>query len=343
MNITTSLNARHLQTPVVSTFGPQTSADEVMRGLTLQGRRAVVTGGHAGLGLETVRALLKAGAEVIVPARRPEVAWQALEALQGLGGIEGLDRVTVAELDLRDRDSIDAFAAEVVRDPRALDILINNAGIMATPLARDAHGHEMQWSVNHLGPFRLTARLWPALVRARGARVIMLSSGAHRFAAVDLEDPNFLHRPYDKWQAYGQSKTASALFALALDHRGHEFGVSAFSVHPGSIQTGLSQHLTQQDLMQIGALDANGQLTPAFEKLSKTIPQGAATTLWCATSAQLDERGGVYCEDCNVSPLLAPSDPSLHGVMPWACDLATAEDLWRLSQRQNELVFDCRP
>jgi NAD(P)-dependent dehydrogenase (short-subunit alcohol dehydrogenase family) len=242
-------------------------------------------------------------------------------------------------LDLSDPESVDSFAGRFVAHGEPLDLLINNAGIMATPLARDAQGHEMQLSTNYLGHFRLTARLWPRLVQAGGARIVMLTSGAHRFSAVDLEDPDYRHRPYEKWQAYGQSKTAAALFALELDARGAAFGVRAFSVHPGSIQTGLSGHLAKEDFMAIGALDEDGQLKQDFAELSKTIEQGAATSVWCATSPQLIGLGGVYCEDCDIANQIPADSSSLHGVLPWACDAEQARAWWSVSERLVGLEF----
>src|SRR5713101_6694967 len=204
------------QTPINSGYGATTTAREVLGNRRLDGMTVVVTGGYAGVGLETTRALSEVGATVIVPARTPDKARAALA---------GMDRVEVESLDLFIPESIDAFAARFLASDRALNILINNAGIMAAPLARNARGIESQLATNHLGHFQLTARLWPALRKARGARVVALSSRGHRIAAFDFDDPNFERRPYDKWIAYGQSKTANALFALALDARGEPDGI----------------------------------------------------------------------------------------------------------------------
>jgi NAD(P)-dependent dehydrogenase (short-subunit alcohol dehydrogenase family) len=307
------------QEPLGSGFGATTTAQEALAGRDLTGRLALVTGGYSGLGRETTRVLAEAGATVIVPARTPQKAAAALE---------GLPRVEQDALDLQDPASIDAFADRVLDSGRPLDILITSAGIMAVPLSRDARGNESQLSTNHLGHFRLTARLWPALRRAQGARVISVSSRGHRIAAVDFDDPNFERRAYDKWVAYGQSKSANALFAVALDARGQADGVRAFSVHPGTILTDLARHLSDDELRAMGALDDEGR--PITANL-KTIEQGAATAIWCATSSDLDGRGGVYCEDVDVAAVVPPDSASGEGVRPWAIDPELAERLWALS------------
>jgi len=214
------------QAPLHSGFGPLTTAREALGPRRLDGRVAVVTGGYVGVGLETTRVLAEAGATVIVPARTAEKARSAISAI---------DRVELESLDLFDPASIDAFAKRFLASGRPIHILVNNAGVMATPLRRDARGFESQLATNHLGHFQLTARLWPALLRAGGARVVSLSSRAHVRSAVDFDDPHFERRPYDKWAAYGQSKTANALFAVALDGRGQPRGIRAFSVHPGAV------------------------------------------------------------------------------------------------------------
>jgi NAD(P)-dependent dehydrogenase (short-subunit alcohol dehydrogenase family) len=304
------------QKPIGSGFGGQTTAREVVAGRRLDGALALVTGGYAGIGLETTRALAAAGATVLVAGRTPEKARAALA---------GIDRVELDTLDLGDPASIDAFAGRFEASGRSLHILVNNAGIMATPLARDARGFESQLATNHLGHFRLTVRLWPALLRARGARVVSLSSRGHRRSAVDFDDPHFQRRPYDKWLAYGQSKTANALFAVALDMRGEPHGVRAFSVHPGAVVTDLMRHLTSDEA------------TDTVERIRgvaglKTTEQGAATSLWCATSEQLDGKGGVYCEDVDIGAAVAADSPAPGGVRPWATDRALADRLWALSE-----------
>lgn len=325
---TTTISSR--QAPLHSGFNRHTSATEALAGRNLRGKLAIVTGGYSGLGLETVRVLAAAGAAVLVPARDTA---RAKAALHGIAG------VAVAALDLLDPHSIDAFAASFLASGRTLHILINGAGVMATPLQRDARGYEAQFATNHLGHFQLTARLWPALQQARGARVVAVSSLGHRYAGVDLDDPHFLHRSYDKWRAYAQSKSANALFAVELDRRGAAHGVRAFSLHPGSILTPLARHLDQDDLRRVGALDAEGRVNPPPQSAYKKVEQGAATTVWCATSAQLDGHGGVYCEDVDIAALVA-DDAEGPGVRRWAVDSGLARQLWTLSEQMTGVIFD---
>jgi NAD(P)-dependent dehydrogenase (short-subunit alcohol dehydrogenase family) len=310
------------QAPIPSGHGAHTTARQALGDRDLRGVIAVVTGGHAGIGLETTRVLAGAGATVVVPARSPERAREATA---------GLPRIEIASIDLTDPASIDAFAAGFLATGRPLHILVNNAGIMAAPLARDTRGFESQLATNHLGHFQLTARLWPALRRAGGARVVCLTSRGHARGAVDFEDPHFERRPYDKWQAYGQSKTANALFALALDARGEAHRVRAFSVHPGGILTDLVRHLPDEELRAVLAASANANL--------KTVEQGAATSVWCATSAQLDGMGGVYCEDVDIAEAVTADAPGTSGVKPWARDPGAAERLWTLSEAWTGAAF----
>ena len=317
------------QHPIKSGFGLQTTAREALDGTDLRGKIAIVTGGYAGLGLETTRVLAEAGATVIVPARTPDKARKALA---------DIPRVQQAALDLLDPTSITAFAQSFVDSGRALDILINCEGIMATPLTRDARGYEAQFSANHLGHFQLTAHLAPALRKAGSARVVALSSRGHQFSGIDFDDPNFTRQQYDKWKAYGQSKTANALFALELDARGASHGIRVFSVHPGRIMdTDLVRHLSIEDLRAAGAVDEQGQLISSAK--SKTIAQGAATGIWCATSKQLEGMGGVYCEDSDIAPLVSADSQGDFGVKPWAADPAFAERLWTLSEELTGVRF----
>ena len=220
-------------------FGATTTAREVLGDARLDGKVAVVTGGYVGIGLETTRVLAEAGATVVVPARSLEKARAALA---------GIPRVELESVELAEPASVDAFAARFLASGRPLHLLVNNAGIMAIPFAKNSRGFELQLATNHLGHFQLTARLWPALLKANGARVVALTSRGHAFASVDLEDPNFERRPYDKWKAYGQSKSANALFALALDARGEKHGVRAFSVHPGFVATELARSVPEEEL-----------------------------------------------------------------------------------------------
>lgn len=321
-----------IQQPIHSGFTAASTAEDVIKGIDLTGRTAIVTGGYSGLGRETARVLLAAGARVIVPAR------DVVRAATALAGIEGVE---IEAMDLLDPASIDGFAAKFLGSGRPLHLLVNCAGIMAAPLERDARGYESQFATNHLGHFQLAAQLYPALVKAKGARVVSVSSWGHHYSPVVFEDPNFLHREYDPWKAYGQSKTANILFAVALDERGQGDGIRAFSLHPGSIVgTGLEKHVPRDALIKAGVIDEAGRpiLDPALNL--KTVPQGAATSVWCATSPQLSGLGGVYCENCDIALLGGTQDDdswkmgdSLRhtGVMPYAVDPQAADRLWTLS------------
>lgn len=315
------------QKPINSGYGMRTEARDAIGGRDLTGKVAIVTGGYSGLGLETAKALAGAGAIVIVPARTPE---KAAKALAGIANIEQ------AALDLADPASIDAFASGFLSRTRKLDILINNAAIMASPLMRDARGYEAQFATNHLGHFQLTARLWPALKAANGARVVSLSSIGHRICPPDLEDPNFERTEYNKWIAYGRAKSANALFAIGLDKRGRAHNVRAFAVHPGGIMTDLQRYMPDEEKRAMGWIDADGKVDERF----KTPSQGAATSVWCATNTQLEREGGVYCEDCDVARQVAPDDKGFSGVRPWAIDPVLADKLWTLSERMTGVLFD---
>jgi NAD(P)-dependent dehydrogenase (short-subunit alcohol dehydrogenase family) len=293
-------------------FNARSTAADVIEGHDLRGRTVIVTGGSAGIGLETTRALASAGARVIVPARDIEKARAAVGTL-----------ATIEPMELTDPPSIAAFADRFLKTGEPLDLLVNNAGIMAAPLTRVARNIESQFATNHVGHFELAVRLWPALRKAQAARIVSLSSLGHRRAPVDFEDWNFERRPYDRWQAYGQSKSANALFAVGANAR----GVKAFSLHPGAIWTGLSKFMTPEDIA-------------AFEKRAqnlKTVQQGAATSVWCAVSRQLDAAGGVYCEDCNIARAVPADSQELSGVRPWAIDPTLAERLWVLSEEVTGL------
>ena len=315
------------QAPLNSGFGMRSTAADVIAGIDLSGKTALVTGGYSGLGLETVRALAGAGATVIVGARRPEVAAAELA---------GIDGVTILTLDLSDPASIDAFARDVAAHTAKIDILINNAAIMANPLTRDARGYESQFATNHLGHFQMTARLWPLLKAAgTGARVVALSSIGHARNGLDLDDVNFERRDYDKWTAYGQAKSANALFALHLDTLGAPLGIRAFSVHPGGIKTPLQRYLTMDEQIAMGWYKPDGSLIDIF----KTTEQGAATSVWCATSPMLDGRGGVYCEDCDIARPWVKEMSPYSGVRPHITDHALAAKLWTLSEDMTGVKF----
>ena len=311
------------QEPLGSGFGFETSAEEIVARLDLRGKVIVVSGGHSGIGLETTRVLSNAGASVIVGSRDPQKAQEVLSDMRNVVGLQ---------LDLADPRSIDRFSEDFLSSNDSLNVLINNAGVMATPLTRDSRGYEMQFATNHLGHFQLTSRLWKALKNTQGSRVVTLSSAGHRFAGVDLDDPNFTARPYDKWVAYGQSKSANSLFSVELDQRGKEHGIRAFAVHPGRIiATNLSRHITDEDLKVAGIRKENGVVTSPVG--IKTIEQGAATTVWCALSPQLNDKGGVYCANCDVSEIIPDESQLDAGVRQWAIDKPTAGALWELSEQ----------
>ncbi|MFF5076602.1 SDR family NAD(P)-dependent oxidoreductase [Actinoplanes sp. NPDC000266] len=325
------------QHPLHSGFGAGSTTTDVLAGIDLAGRTAVVTGANSGLGLQTALALGKAGARIVVLDRDTAGARDALAGIPA-------EFVT---LDLSDPASIDA-AAEGIGP--AVHILVESAGIMAAPLGRDSRGNELQFSVNYLGHFQLAARLWPALRAAGGARVVTLTSLGHRHSAVDFDDPNFQSRSYDPWLGYGQSKTAMSLFAVELDRRGQDFGVRAFAAHPGSIvATGLKRYLTTEELAAAGMVNPDGSpiLDPA--KQLKTPAQGAATPVWCATSPQLAGLGGVYCENCDIAEPAATGEGGdvqdlgafndISGVMPYAVDPAQARRLWTLSEELTGVSF----
>jgi NAD(P)-dependent dehydrogenase (short-subunit alcohol dehydrogenase family) len=302
------------QHQIGSGFGSRSTADDVLRGIDLSGNLAVVTGGYSGIGLETTRALTRAGAYVVVPARRPKTAAEA---------IDGIDRVEVDELDLADLNSVRDFAERFLASGRGIDLVINNAGIMACPETRVGPGWEAQFATNHLGHFALVNRLWPAIAEG-GARVVSVSSTGHRRSGIRWDDLQF-EQGYDKWEAYGQAKTANVLFAVQLDALGKDAGVRAFALHPGGIMTQLARHLAKEEMVAAGWIDEDGTpLNPTF----KTPEQGAATQVWAATSPQLDGKGGVFCEDCDIAEISVDDAP---GVRPYATDPESAARLWTLS------------
>ncbi|MCO1580650.1 SDR family NAD(P)-dependent oxidoreductase [Crossiella sp. SN42] len=302
------------QRPLNSGFGAHSTATEVLAGIDLTGKLAIVTGGYSGLGLETTRALAAAGAHVVVPARRPILATEALG-----------DEAEVAALDLADLDSVRTFADNFLATGRGIDIMVNSAGVMASPETRVGPGWELQFAANHLGHFALVNRLWPALT-GRDARVVSVSSRGHFLSDIRWEDPQFANG-YDKWQAYGQSKTANVLFAVHLDAIGREHGVRAFALHPGAIMTPLARHIPLEEQIANGWADEEGNpVDPSF----KTVPEGAATQVWAATSPQLAGMGGVYLEDCEIAEV-GGSVVEHRGVAAYAVDPASAERLWGLS------------
>jgi NAD(P)-dependent dehydrogenase (short-subunit alcohol dehydrogenase family) len=323
------------QQPIGSGFTAASTAADVVAGIDLSGRIVVVTGGHVGLGLETTRALAGAGASVVVGTRNPDRAAPALE---------GIERVEISALDLLDPASIDAFAARYRDSGRPLHVLVNNAGIMGGPLVRDARGYEAQFATNHLGHFQLSNALLPALRAANGARVVELSSWGHHLSDIRWDDPHF-ENEYDGMVAYGQAKTANVLFAVELDRRWSGDGIRGYSLHPGGIvSTNLAPWLTEQDRRSMGLLDEAGQPVIDPERDMKTPEQGAATTVFAATSPLLADIGGVYLQNSEVAPLdetVIEVNPDIAagqlemtvGVAPYAVDPESAQRLWELSEQ----------
>lgn len=320
-----------LQESIASGFNAKSTSTDVIRGIDLSNKIAIVTGGNTGIGLETVKTLAKAGATVVVPARDIKKAKKNLE---------GIDNVEIEQMDLMNPDSIDAFARKFLISDRPLHLLINNAGIMWVPFRRTDQGIESQLAVNYLAQFQLTAKLWNALKKANGARVVNVSSQGHQFAPFNFGDPNFENREYETLQGYGQSKTAVNLFSLELDNRAKEFGVRAYSLHPGSIGgTELAREAPLELFIKMGFCDENGNMFPEVEASLKTIEQGAATTIWCATSSQLNNIGGVYCEDADIAELNNGQEFTA-GVKPYSLDRMNAKRLWELSEEMTNITFN---
>ncbi len=310
------------------TFGAKSTADDVLEGIGLSGKRALVTGVSAGLGVETARVLAAHGAEVIGAARdlaKAKAATAAVRADAANGG--GLELI---RLDLASLASVRACADALVDDGKPFDLVICNAGVMATPFGKTADGFETQFGTNHLGHFALVNRI--ASLMKPGSRLVNLSSAGHRYSDVDLDDPNFDRTSYDPWVAYGRSKTANVLFAVEFDRRLKGERIRATAVHPGGIQTELSRHIGEEGVKQLrerinAATRAAGE--PDFQ--FKTVPQGAATTLWAGAVAAADEVGGRYCEDCHVAEI-EPNPAKRAGVKPYALNPETAEALWAESE-----------
>jgi NAD(P)-dependent dehydrogenase (short-subunit alcohol dehydrogenase family) len=302
-------------------FDATSTTDQVIEGISLAGKLAVVTGASSGLGVETCRVLAGAGATVIMVARDMD----KLEAVaQDLRQKNPEAQLHTQHMDLADLDSVRSAATEILLYNPAIQLLVNNAGVMACPLLRTAQGYEMQFGTNHLGHFLFTGLLSQALIEGAPGRVVNLSSAGHKFGRFNFEDPSYLHREYDKWQAYGESKTANILFTVALDLRTRERGVRAFAVHPGVIMTDLARHMQPEDITALQARNPGGEMK------FKTLQQGAATTVWAASSPHLSGRGGIYLENCQIAPAAGPGKDS--GVESYAVNATSAERLWTLSE-----------
>jgi NAD(P)-dependent dehydrogenase (short-subunit alcohol dehydrogenase family) len=317
-----------LQKPLDSGFNSKTYSDEITKDIDLTGKIAIVTGGYSGIGIETTRALINSGAEVIIPAKRSEVAIKNLEGI--------VSKNNVVEMDLSDLNSVKNFTDGYKESFNRLDLLINNAGIMACPETRIGNNWESQIAINHFGHFMLTKELMDMMADNDGARFVSLSSSAHSLTGILWDDIHFLNNPYDKWMAYGQSKTASSLIAIEFDRLMEDKGVRGFSVHPGGIMTPLQRHLQNEEMVTLGWMKEDGSLSDLAKNFFKTTSQGSSTTLWCATSSSLNNIGGVFCEDCDIAKIKSEVDESMQryfGVADWAVDIDEASKLWELTEK----------
>ncbi len=309
-------------------FGWASTSDDVLSGMDLQDKRILVTGVSAGLGVETARALVAHGANVVGTARNLAKAKQATDGIRSVVRFGG-GSLELIDLDLADLTNVRSCADRLLADGRLFDLIISNAGVMATPFGLTVDGFEMQFATNHVGHFVLVNRI--ASLLRDGGRLVTLSSAAHHISDVSLVDPNFAHTDYDPWVAYGRSKTAVALFAVAFDKRHRDRGVRATTVHPGGIQTELGRHIPAKDAQALTdqmneALAAAGK--PPFKW--KSIPQGAATSIWAGITADADIVGSHYCEDCHVASI--NDGPTMAGVRSYALDPEHAEALWAKSE-----------
>ncbi|MAW91039.1 MAG: short-chain dehydrogenase [Altererythrobacter sp.] len=318
----------------MSNFGFSSTADEVLAGVDLSGRTAFITGGYSGLGRETARAMADRGAHVILSGRDATKLAAAADAIA-----EETDaKVDTLVCNLASLDSVRKAGAEANERFDKIDLLINNAGVMACDEAETTDGFEMQFGTNHIGHFLLTNLLMPLVKLGERQRIVNLSSRGHHIAPVDFDDPNFENRDYDKWVSYGQSKTANVLFAVGLERRLAEKGIHAFALHPGGINTNLGRHMSEEEMAGLmerirKSAEERGEEPEPF----KTIPQGAATTCWVATTPALEGRGGLYCEDCHVAE--QDDQDTGGGVRSYAIDRDKAERLWELSEKMVGQTF----
>lgn len=311
-------------------FGPKSTADEVLTDIDLKGKRFLITGASSGIGLETARSLVAHGASVVGAVRNLAEAESATASLRSTESPER-GSLELMELDLAALQSVRSSAAKLLAHGQPFDVIIANAGVMATPFGRTADGFETQFGTNYLGHFALINQVEPLL--ADNGRLVVLSSQAHRIADVDLDDPNFERQAYDPWVAYGRSKTATSLFAAEFNRRHRSRGIRAVSVMPGNSFTGLPRHLSQDALQglfeTVGKARAEAGLPPSE---LKEIPQAAATPVWAATVADKDKIGGRYLEDCAIAPINDSPNPFADGVKSYALDADKAMRLWAISE-----------
>jgi NAD(P)-dependent dehydrogenase (short-subunit alcohol dehydrogenase family) len=314
----------------MSEFGWASTADEVLAGKDLSGRTVFITGANSGLGQETARAMAARGAHIILAGRDQAKLDESVAAIHAAHPKAQLDTLTV---DLTSLENIRAATSRARQRFAKIDILINNAGVMATPFTHTHDGFEMQLGTNHLGHFALTAELMPLIERGHLKRIVNLSSRGHHMAPVDFDDPHFSARAYDPWASYGQSKTANILFTVGLEARFAVLGIHAYAVHPGGIQTNLGRHMTPEMMEALIKRVTTSDSGFAW----KTIPQGAATSCWAATAPELEGKGGVYCEDCHVAEV--DDESTTGGVRSYALNSSYADRLWALSEEATGAKF----
>ena len=315
------------QKPINSGFNAKSETKDIIKDIDLNNKVAIVTGGYSGIGLETTKALVAAGADVIIPAKRPKIA------NQNLNGIVSEDNVI--EMDLGNLNSVKSFSDSFKENFNTLDLLINNAGIMACPETRIGNNWESQFAINHIGHFLLTNELINVMSDVEGARFVSLSSSAHSITGILWDDIHFQSAKYDKWMAYGQSKTACSLMAIEFNTRMKDRDVEGFAVHPGGIITPLQRHLEKEEMVALGWLDEDGSPSELAKNFFKSTSQGASTAVWCATNPDLNGLGGVFCEDCDIAKRKSEVDESLRryfGVADWAIDKEEASKLWESTE-----------
>lgn len=315
-----------MTTPV---FGYRTTALDVVADIDLSSKNAIVTGGYSGIGYETVIALATAGAQVTIAGRDSDRANKAADLINGMN-LKGT--VSTAKLDLGSLESVKAFTSAYSSNHACLDILINNAAVMACPQEKTADGFEMQFGTNHLGHYALVRLLLPKLLASASARVVCLSSTGHMISPVVFDDINFENRAYDPWSSYGQAKSANSLTAVAIQTLYADQGVEAFAVHPGGIMTSLQRHMSKDDIESRGWVDSEGTVNERF----KTVAEGASTSTWAATSSELAGKGGVYLEDCGFADICEARPEFPKGVISYAVDKDQASRLWQLSEEMIE-------
>ena len=316
-----------LQKPLKSGFNQKTEPDQILNNVDLFNKNIIITGGYSGIGLETTKALKSAGARVIIPAKRQTHAQSLLANI--------VPEEDIYEMNLADLKSVSNFVESFSQLNIKLDILINNAGIMACPETRVGNNWESQFGINHIGHQVLVTKLMNNFRVDGNSRFISLSSSAHSISKIQWDDIHFINSPYNKWAAYGQSKTASSLLAIEFDKKMKDKGVRGFAVHPGGILTPLQRHLENKEMVALGWKKEDGSLSDLAAKFFKSSTQGASTTLWCAVSKQLKDIGGVFCENCDIAErkkFIDKSQQRYFGVADYAIDSEEAEKLWNITE-----------